>query len=170
MSENLQPGWSVPKSDDFDLRDFAMGVLGIARENLDRDGELQPIAFVITGDQIQCYSVTFKDHDEKNAAYRELVKAAQAQGALALITCNDAYRSSKTGQAELESYYPGKLAAEGAQECVMLTVSGPAMQVWCVEVPYERGNTGIVFGEPLESVGEEIGFLEGWAAVSSRIQ
>ena len=36
MSENLQPGWSVPKSDDFDLRDFAMGVLGIARENLTR--------------------------------------------------------------------------------------------------------------------------------------
>jgi hypothetical protein len=170
MSENLQPGWAVPKSEDFDLRDFALGVLGIAKENLGRDGELVPIAFAITGDQIQCYSVTFKDHDEKTSVYRELVQAAQAAGALALITCNDAYRSNKTGPGELESYYPGKLAAEGAQECVMLTVSGPAMQVWCVEVPYERRSEGIQFGDQVESVGEEIGFLEGWAQVSPRIQ
>lgn len=170
MSNNLQPGWAVPKSDDFDLRDFALGVLGVAKENLARDGELVPIAFVITGENIQSYSITFKDHDQKAAAYRDLVHAAQQAGGLALVTCNDAYHSRKNGPGELESYYPGKLAAEGAAECIMLTVSGPAMQVWCVEVPYERKSNGIEFGHESESVGDEVGFLEGWAPAKPRIQ
>ncbi|HWZ43797.1 MAG TPA: hypothetical protein VNW97_09985 [Candidatus Saccharimonadales bacterium] len=170
MSSNIQRGWAVPKSDDFDLRDFAMGVLGIAKENLARDGELVPIAFVITGDEICSYTITFEDHDQKTAAYRDLVHEAQGANGLALVTCNDAYRSSKSGPGELESYYPGKLAAEGAPECIMLTVSGPAMPVWCVEVPYERKNGAIQFGKETESAGDDVAFLDGWAPVKPRIQ
>lgn len=170
MGEYLKSGWSVPRSDDFDLKDFALGVLEIAKENLQRDGELVSMAFIITQDQLQCVSISFADHEEKPAAYRELVKAALDAKASALITCNDAYWSTKAGSDDVEGYYPGKLAAEGAQECIMLTVSGPGIQSWCVDVPYVRSGKKIEFSEPSESFGEAIGFLEGWAQEGSRVQ
>ena len=91
MSENLTSCVDgFPLSEDFDLRDFALGVLKIAKENLQRDGELIPTAFAITAGHIHCYSVSFANHDEKLVAYANLIEAATNQGATALITCNDA--------------------------------------------------------------------------------
>jgi hypothetical protein len=34
MSENVKAAWTVPLSEDFDLKEFALGVLEIAKENL----------------------------------------------------------------------------------------------------------------------------------------
>lgn len=170
MGEYLKGGWSVPRSENFDLKDFALGVLEIAKENLQRDGELVSTAFLITNTQIQCVSISFAGHEEKPAAYRELVKAAQDAQASALITCNDAYWSDKAGAEDMEGYYPGKLAAEGARECIMLTVSGPGVQSWCVDVPYARAGKKIEFSQATESFGEAISFLEGWAQEGSSVQ
>ncbi len=170
MGEYVNSGWSVPRSEDFDLKDFALGVLEIAKENLQRDGELVSTAFIITQDQLQCVSISFANHEEKPAAYRELVKAAQEAKASALITCNDAYWSKQAAAEDVEGYYPGKLAAEGAQECIMLTLSGPGIQTWCVDVPYVRTGKKIEFSQASESFGEAIGFLEGWAQEGSRLQ
>src|SRR5512146_2384124 len=170
MGEHLKSGWTVPRSEDFDLKDFALGVLEIAKENLQHDGELVSTAFLITESQLQCLSISFANPEEKPAAYRELVKAAQDAGASALITCNDAYWSTKTGAEDVEGYYPGKLAAEGAKECIMLTVSGPGIQTWCVDVPYVRSGKKIEFNQAMESFGHAIGFLEGWAQQGARVQ
>ena len=159
----VQLAWEVPKDDDFQVKEFALNLLGIAQENLARDHQLVPVSFMVTSDQLQCYSVTFADHDEKPAAYAELVQVAKDANAVVLITCNDAYRKNQAGPEYLEGYYPGRLAAEGAPECIMLTVSGPAMETWCVELPYKRTAEGIEFGEATESLGDEIGFLQGWA-------
>ena len=170
MGEHLKSGWTVPRSEDFDLKDFALGVLEIAKENLQRDGELVSTAFLVTDKQLQCLSIAFADHEEKPAAYRELVKAAQEAGASALITCNDAYWSTKAGSEDVEGYYPGKLAAEGARECIMLTVSGPGIQTWCVDVPYVRSGKKIEFSKATESFGQAVGFLQGWAQEGVRVQ
>jgi hypothetical protein len=70
----------------------------------------------------------------------------------------------------VEGYYPGKLAVEGARECIMLTVSGPAIQTWTVEIPYERSNDQIKFGNLREEIGSEVGFLEGWASEKPTMQ
>jgi hypothetical protein len=166
MNRYVEAAWTVPKGDDFDLRSFALGVLEIAKENLQRDGELLAAAFIVTGSQIQCVSVDFGDHEEKTVAYKQLVEAAGEANALALVTCNDAYWGNDASLEYLETYYPGKLAAEGAKECLMLTVSGPAVPTWCVDVPYEKVDKTIVFGESSESLGEEIGFLENWRDAS----
>jgi hypothetical protein len=115
MSKALKVAWTVPRSEDFDLRDFALGVLEIAKENLQRDGELVPTAFAITPNQLQCYSISFADHDQKPQAYLELIEAARNIGAVALITCNDALWSNDAGPEYVEGYYPGKLAVEGAK-------------------------------------------------------
>jgi hypothetical protein len=170
MNKYVEAAWTVSKEDDFDLRSFALGVLEIAKENLQRDGELVAAAFIVTGSQLQCVSVDFADHEEKTVAYKHLVEAASEANALALVTCNDAYWGHDASPEYLEGYYPGKLAAEGAKECLMLTVSGPAVQTWCVDVPYERVGKTIVFGASSESLGEEIGFLESWRKGSVNTQ
>jgi hypothetical protein len=166
----IKLAWAVDKDNDFDVRDFALRLLEGAKDNLQRDGELASAAFLITADQLQCYSVVFADHAEKAAAYSDLVSAAKDANASALITCNDAYWTNKADADSVEGYYPGKLAAEGAQECIMIAVSGPAMATWCIEVPYERTGTAIQFGASVEFVGKEVGFLEGWSGDTSRIQ
>jgi hypothetical protein len=164
MAEPIQAAWSVPRTPEFELKDFALGVLEIAKENLQRDGELVPTAFLITSDQIQCMPVNFAGHEEKLAVYGELVKAARAANAVALITVNDAFMSNKAGRDAVESYYPGKLEAGKSPECIVLTVSGPGIKNWSVDVPYKRNETRIEFGEATEQTGGDIGFLEGWAA------
>jgi len=162
MSDHAQLAWAVPKDDDLDLRDFALRLLEQAKENLQQYGELVPVAFLITPDELQCYSLTFGDQRGKAAAYRDIVKAAQAAEAAALITCNDAFWKDNADPQYVEGYYPGKLAVEGAKECIMLTVSGALMETWCVEVPYQRSEKEIRFGAQRESSGDQIGFLEGW--------
>jgi hypothetical protein len=169
MKTEIKIAWSTPKSPDFDLREFASGVLEIAKENLQRDGELLGIAFVVTDDQIQCAAMEFANHDEKTAVYDALVRFAQGEHATALITCNDAFMSNDAGPRAVETYYPGKLAAEGARECIMLTVSGPGIRTWCLEVPYERNGSEIRLGEAVEASGGQLGFLEGWASVEPKI-
>jgi hypothetical protein len=169
MSNNVKLAWAVPRSDDFDVKDFALNLVEGAKENLQRDGDLVSAAFVITPDELQCYSIVFRDHDEKTAAYDELVKAAQAAHADALITCNDAYWKDNADRKYMEGYYPGKLAMEGAKECIMLTVSGPMIETWCVEVPYRRLKEGIEFGPHAESLGEELGFLANWGSAKPQV-
>ena len=169
MSDNVKLAWAVPKDDDFELKDFALNLLEIAKENLQRDRELVSTAFLVTADELQCYSITFRDQDEKTVAYDDLVKAAKAAKADALITCNDAYWKDKADRNYVEGYYPGRLAAEGAKECIMLTVSGPLMETWCLEVPYERSREGIQFGAAVESLGEDLGFLMNWASAKPRV-
>ncbi|HEV3316727.1 MAG TPA: hypothetical protein VG488_07170 [Candidatus Angelobacter sp.] len=166
----IQLAWSVDKDDDFDVRDFAVRLLEGAKENLERDGELASVAFVVTATQLQCHAVTFGDHEEKEAAYRDLVRAAQAANAIALVTCNDAYWTNRADAEYIEGYYPGKLASENAKECIMVAVSGPSIETWCVEVPYERLGKAIQFGEHCEFTGKQLGFLEGWSSEKPRIQ
>lgn len=170
MPDPLKPAWSTPLPDDFELRQFASGVLEIAKENLVRDLELVSTAFAITADRIDCYSVAFSDHEEKAAVYRSLIDTIRRAGATALITCNDAFLGNKATPDELEGYYPGKLAAERASECIMLAISGPAIQTWIIELPYDRLNDKIKFGPAREEIGGEVGFLDGWAQIELKVQ
>jgi hypothetical protein len=170
MSELTKLAWSVPLHEGFDLREFALGVLEIAKENLKNDGHLIPAAFAITASHIHCYAVSFANHDEKPLAYSKLIEAAREQEATALITCNDALIGDKAGPDAIEAYYPGKLAAENAKECIMLVVSGPAIQTWSVDLSYQRIDNGIEFGDACEQIGGEVGFLEGWASEKPKVQ
>ena len=170
MSEELKIAWSVLLSEDFDLKEFALGVLDIAKENLQRDHELVSTAFAITGSHIHCYSISFPDHYAKTLVYSKLIEAARQQEATALITCNDAFMGEKAGPDAIEAYYPGKLAAENAKECIMLVVSGPAIKTWTAEIPYVRQDERIEFGDMREELDGEVGFLEGWASEQPRVQ
>jgi hypothetical protein len=169
MQQEIKIAWSTPKSPDFDLREFVLGVLEIAKENLERDGELLPTVFIVTAESIECAPISFADHDEKTKVYSAVVDRAKAQSAVALITVNSGFMRNNFDADQLESYYPGKLEAEGASKCIMLTVSGPGIKNWCLDLPYEQTASGFEFSDVSEESGGELGFLDGWASDHAKV-
>ena len=169
MEPEIKIAWSTPRSLDFNLREFASGILELAKENLERDGELLPTVFFVTSGSIQCAPIAFADHDEKLTVYRRVIEEAKSLSAVALITVNAGFMRNDFADDELESYYPGKLEAEGASKCIMVTVSGPGMKNWCLDLPYESTPNGFLYSEVLEESGE-LGFLEGWACEQPKVQ
>ena len=151
-----------------DLREFAGQILDMAKENLRNDGCLLPVAFVVTGEQVLAAPIVFQTQEEKEDAYRLLVESARAHQALAIVTLNDAHYRSDPGGQTRAVYYPGKLAAEGAAECILLTISGPGIASWEVRIPYQRGTEGLAFGETEESNDIQLNLLGDWASRPSR--
>ncbi len=150
---------------DVDLKQFAFGVLDIARENLARDGQLVAIAFIVCPAGIQAKPVDpFESPEEKRTVYGRIVEEARAANALAIVTLNDAYYHAKPTAEWLENYEQGQLAAEQSAECINITVSGPGIQTWDIRLPYSRRAEGIRFGEVEECVGGKLGLLDGWAS------
>ncbi|HET9284196.1 MAG TPA: hypothetical protein VFR24_19770 [Candidatus Angelobacter sp.] len=170
MEQEIKIAWSTPRTQQFDIRDFALEVLGIAKENLERDGELLPSVFIVTGDSIQCAPIEFADHEEKINIYHAVVELAKSQNAVALITVNSMFTDNNFTEDWLDSYYPGKLEAEGAGKCILITVSGPGICNWCLELPYEHTTGGFKFSDISEESAGELGFLEGWASEYPKIQ
>jgi len=148
-----------------DIRQLISQVLEIGKENLARDGYLIPVAFLVTPQDVLLVEVRFQGQEEKQAAYQAVVAAARQHNALAVVTLNDAYYARKD---QAEDYYLGKLAAEGASECICAVVSGPDFAPWSVSVPYERTKEGIRFGKEEESSDIQVGLLPDWAAGSTR--
>lgn len=150
-----------------ELGQIAMNVMAIARDNLQNDGFLDPAAFVIRDHHVQLYRMGFRTEDEKRAAYAQVVEAARKAQAHAIITLNDAYIGKP--EDDPESYYPGKLEAEGADEAIVLTLSGPAMPTWCLTQRYTRKEDGIEFGDLNEDHATDMSLLPGWATEKPQI-
>lgn len=152
---------------DIDLKEFAFGVLQVAKENLARDGQLVAIAFIVSPAGIDAKAVDpFESPEEKYAVYRRIVEAARAAHALAIVTLNDAYYHNEPTREWLETYHQGKLENDRSAECINITVSGPGIQTWDIRLPYSRTAEGISFGAVEESTGGRLSLLEGWASAS----
>jgi hypothetical protein len=157
--------FDVPE--DQELGAITQNIMAIARDNLQNDGFLDPAAFVVRDKHVQLYRVGFRTEAEKREAYGKVVEFARRENAHAIITLNDAYIGE--GDDDLESYYPGKLEAEGAAEAIVLTLSGPAMPTWCLTQRYKRTEHGIEFGELREDRGTQMSLLEGWATENPQV-
>ncbi|MBI2683312.1 MAG: hypothetical protein HYX26_08890 [Acidobacteriales bacterium] len=144
-----------------DLKHYAYQILELAKENLERDKALLPVAFLIVEEQGFVVPIQFASEEEKIAAYTDLVKEARRLEADAIITVNDAHMGKVE---DPESAYWGKLAAEGAPECIVIAVSGPAIPTWLIRVPYTREGETIMFKDALEEQPVEFGMLPGWAS------
>src|SRR5947209_11731005 len=149
--------FDVPEEQE--LAQIAMNIMAIARDNLQNDGFLDPAAFVVRDHHVQLYRIAFRTEDEKRDIYTKIVDIARRADAHAIITLNDAYIGSD--EDDPETYYPGKLAAEGAAEAIVLTLSGPAMPTWCLTQRYTRTASGIEFGKVSEDRGTQMSLLEG---------
>jgi hypothetical protein len=147
-----------------DAREFALRALEVAKENMLQHGSLYPVVFLMCPDEVRMIDACFSNEEEKTKVYVGVVEAAREHAASAIVTINDIFES----KTEMDGYYWGKLAAEGARECIMVTVSGPAIRTWEVILPYERTPGGIVFSTPVESFDDDLQFLPGWAGTPQK--
>lgn len=143
----------------FDGKEFALGTLRRAKELLTRDKYLAPVAFVLTANkEILACGLNFSNEEEKVNSYRNLAELARANGALAVVTINDARVRRVESDSGLEGYYWGQLRDEGAAECIFMAVKTSKMKAWGVSVEYTRkavkGGEEIVFGR--ERVFDEL--------------
>ena len=109
------------------------------------------------------FSVQFKDPNQKALVYSELVRIAKEKRADAIITINDAKLtnmvSARSGGAKQDLR-----TNEGTQDCIYLTVSGPAIRTWSVCLPYERAGYEIIWGDQSELLDDLLNLLPGWPA------
>jgi hypothetical protein len=157
--------FDVPEEQE--LSAITLNIMAIARDNLKNDGFLDPAAFVVRDKHVRLYRIGFRNEQEKHAVYGEIIEIARNENAHAIIMLNDAYIGD--GSEDPESYYPGKLEAEGAGEAIVLTLSGPSMPTWCLTQRYTRTDSGIEFGELSEDRGTQMSLLEGWATENPKI-
>ena len=148
---------------DLNLRTYAFDLIEQAKQNLRQDGCLFPVAFIVTPETILVSGVRFETPEEKQEAYQAVIEAARQHLALAIITLNDAHYG-RPAPGQTASHVPGRLAAEGAPECIFLSVSGPDITTWSVTVPYKRPADGIAFEPPEEFEGGDFNLLPGWSS------
>jgi hypothetical protein len=140
-----------------DVKALALKALESAKQNLQRDQNLIPRGIIVTEDETQDSPLEFEGPEEKERVCRELVKTVRQENALAIVTVHDAYWAGD-GDWDPDGYYPGKLAVDGSQECIFVTISGPAIETWSIRVPYQRANGVISFGPAEESFGDAVNF------------
>ena len=116
----------------------------------------------VTPDDIFLEFPKFENDEEKDAAYGEIVSKAKSNGATAIVTVNSAFTQAVDHPDDLDGYWSGKLNAENAQRCILLTASGPGMKSFGVEFTYEIVDGKVLF-DPLEDFHEvEVGMLPDW--------
>lgn len=143
-----------------EIRELALNLLEIARENLQADGTLLGIACIVTPGENLIVPTPFADEAEKDAVYGDVIAEARRRNALAIITVNDAYVGEP---GDSEGYYPGKLAELGRSEAIVATISGPGFRSYELSLPYTRQAGEITFGELKEGLVSELSLLAGWA-------
>lgn len=158
--------WSVVREDEFDAKRFASELLDRAQENLRQDGYVQPAAFLVTAEEVQCWSVSFNGYQEKEATYNEIVKKACELDAEVIVTLNDAFIGNKYDAA---TYEWGEAARDPKGECIFVTTSGPGLENWTKEVAYHRSKDGIVFSAATEEKNSFIGMLGDWSKQGQRV-
>lgn len=158
--------WRSALDEAFDVKQFASGLLERAQENLRQDGYVQAAIFLVTGTEVQCYSVSFSGYGEKESAYDEVVRKARELNAQAIVTLNDAFIG---GKYDPEKYEWGQAAADPKGECLFVTISGPGLENWTKEIEYRRGADGIVFCPPTEERKSFIGTLGEWSRKGRRV-
>jgi hypothetical protein len=160
--------WSVGRDEAFDAREFASGILDRAKENLRHDGYVQAAVFIVTANEVQCYSVAFSGYEEKEATYNEVVKKAHELNANLIITLNDAFLGDKD-KYETGNYEWGQVAADPKGECIFVSISGPGLENWTLEMEYRRQPSGVSFSSPVEERKSSVGFLGNWSKKGQRV-
>ncbi len=150
------------------LKRYALKALATAKEDLRRDGYLIPVAFVIADDEVLDFNVQFEDKEQKLSVYAKVVEIAKERSARAIVTVNDAHIKNELGAGNLQLRAEAT-AAEMPNECIYVTVSGPAIKTWTVSAPYVRKGSEITFHRELESSSDILNLLPGWTAPDSAV-
>jgi hypothetical protein len=153
--------WTAERDGSLDVYHFARNLMTSAIEALNKDGNLQASAFVVTKEKIYGLAIQFEECEQKLGEYDKAVEFARSKGAFAIVTLNDAYLGNTE---DAENYYPGKIKELKKQEGVYITVTGPDLKNWSLTGIYERKGKRFAFTKMEEDFGGEVNFLQDWPA------
>lgn len=152
-----------------DLRQHALALLELAKKFLVEDGDLDPVAFIIAAGQQFRRPIELQDEESKVESCRKIVDEARQRNALAVITIFIA-RSKEYAENDFltENYSWGDLQQDHTERCILLTLSGPKIKNWAVEVFFESKGDKIILKNQVEYLeGVTVGFLPGWSEEST---
>jgi hypothetical protein len=132
-----------------------------AIDAVNKDGNLQASAFVVTKEKIYGLAIQFEEYEQKLDEYDKAVEFARSKGAFAIVTLNDAFLGDSE---DAEGYYPGKFKELKKREGIYITVTGPELRNWSLTGIYERQGKRFVFGKMEEDFGGDVNFLQNWPA------
>jgi hypothetical protein len=123
---------------------------------------LHSLVALVSPEGAKSLQVVFEGEEEKISAYAGVVQRAKSSGTTILITINAARTIRASSEDDMEGYWWGKLAAEGARDCISITASGPGMQSIGLDLAYEIVDGKVIFDAAPDFVMTEIGMLVGW--------
>ena len=148
-----------------DIRQYALSFLQLSREFLLEDGDLDPVAFIITADEQFLRPLELRNETEKLACCKKIAEEARSRVALAIVTVFLA-RSKDYSQENFsqETYSWGDLQESDSDRCILVTVSGPGVKNWAVVLPFSSKGKKIIFRKMIEFAdGVDLGLFPGWS-------
>lgn len=146
-----------------DLKALAYELLHEARQSLQVDGHLNPVAVVITPSENLIFDIEFEGDEEREDIYAEMIDVARDKNALAIVTVNDVYLDDSGEPVRLHGEGWGGLA-DSARDAIVITVSGGGFATWSLVCAYFRRGEQFVFQPSREALnpGGEVDLLGDW--------
>ncbi|HET8891881.1 MAG TPA: hypothetical protein VFQ41_23485 [Candidatus Angelobacter sp.] len=147
-----------------DIRRYALSLLELSRKFLLADGDLDPVAFIITADEQLLRPLELRNETEKLTCCKKIAEA-RSRVAIAIVTVFLA-RSKDYGQENFsqETYSWGDLQDSDSERCILVTVSGPGIKNWAVALPFNSKGKKIVFQKIIEFAdGVDLGLFPDWS-------
>jgi hypothetical protein len=146
-----------------DLKSLAYELLHEARQALEVEGHVNPVAVIITPGENLILDIEFEGEDDRDEIYAEVMDVAKEKHATAILTVNDVYLDDSGTPARLQGEGWGDLA-ESAREAILITVSGGGFETWSLVCPYFSRADRVIFQPSREAPnpGGEVDLLGDW--------
>lgn len=145
------------------LKNFMNEILETAKENIEHDGELMPMVFLIRRDSKEILGVPIDmgTDEQKARSYGTVFLAAKQFDMEAAVFLNDSYMKSMSSMDPCSHY---DLAVDPeATECIMVAAKGPSVAPFGISLQYRRGDLGnIEWLGRIEMPGATINLMQNW--------
>jgi hypothetical protein len=147
-----------------DLKSLACELLEKEKKLLldEKDEYAVAAVVVITQETRYWEEAKFNDADEKSAIYADIVRRANENRAIAIITVNSSYEKPVNGSEELANYRWGDLSASESQRAITITISGAGIAPCSMSLPYCFESGSVTLGEPTAFEPAVIDLLPDW--------
>lgn len=148
-----------------DIKQYALGLLDLAKRFLLEDGDLDAGAFIVAADDQILRPLELQDETTKLACCTRIVEEARSKGALAIVTVFLA-RSKDFNQNSFlqDTYQWGDIQTTDNERCILITVSGPGIKNWAAALPFSNDGKTFDFREIIEFAdGVDLGLFPGWS-------
>ena len=148
-----------------DIKQYALGLLDLAKRFLLEDGDLDAAAFIITPDDQILRPLELQDEITKLACCTRIIEDARSKGALAIVTVFLA-RSKDFNQNSFsqDTYQWGDIQSTDNERCILITVSGPGIKNWAAALPFSGHGKKFDFRKIIEFAdGVDLGLFPGWS-------